>query len=84
MSNDRDYPDENDGYIEDVRDGYAVILDGTHIGTYTRLNRAQASLYLAMERTRYWPNLWRVNERGNTDQFVFESYSVRYLDNGFV
>lgn len=77
-------PDESDDYISDDRDGYSVTHDERNIGTYPTLRRAEACLYLARARSNYWPNIWRVNERGNTTLCVFDSHVLRATDIGYV
>jgi len=79
-----DTPDDDDGFIGETDRGYAVSLAGKHIGTFSRARRAEACLYLELERAQYWPNLWRVNERGNMEQFAFDSHLARDTGNGLV
>jgi hypothetical protein len=84
MQDERDIPDESDGFIIDSRSGYIAMLDGREVGTSDRQRRAEALLYCAMARACYWPNLWSVNERGNHEQFAFDSHVARHIDNGYV
>lgn len=58
---------EDDAYISDDRDGYAVSFEGRHLGTFERETRARAAISLEMRRTGYYPDVWHVNERGSID-----------------
>lgn len=77
-------PEDDDDYIGDDRDGYAVSHGGTYIGTYARYERAVAALYLARERSKYWPNIWQVNDHGNVTLCVFDSHNLRQTNTAYV
>jgi hypothetical protein len=87
MSDDDDYPyvpENDDDYISDDRGGYAVSHAGRYVGTYERYERAGAALYLARARSQYWPNVWYVNDHGNTTLCVFEGHNLRETDTAYV
>lgn len=81
---DEDYPAEDDDYIGDDRDGYAVTHAGRYVGTYETERRAAAALYLAREASCYWPNVWYVNDHGNTTLCVFDGHLLRFTDTAYV
>lgn len=82
---DHDYPDfETDDYIGDDYHGYHAIHDGRSLGSFPSFNRAVAALYLARESDSYWPNVWYVNERGNTTLCVFDGHNLRFTDTAYV
>ena len=84
MNEDAYYPEEDDDYIGDDRAGYAVSHAGKYIGTYERWTRAVAALYIARERSQYWPNVWEVNDHGNTTLCVFDGHSLKQTDTAYV
>ena len=60
-------PDEDDGFIDDGRgDRYDVSFAGKHIGTRGNMDAAVGLIVNEMKASQYWPNVWYVNERGNT------------------
>ena len=46
---------------------YRVALDGEHVGRADDFDDALVLGLEAMERAKYWPNVFYVNERGNVD-----------------
>jgi hypothetical protein len=79
-----DRPEEEDDYITDARAGYRVTSAGAHVGTFSSERRAAAALYLERARSSCWPNVWRVNERGNATLCVFDGHNLRATEVGFV
>jgi hypothetical protein len=79
-----DEPDDQDDFITDARDGYSVSSCGRHVGTFSSERRAEAALYLERARSSYWPNVWRINERGNATLCVFDGHILRATEIGFV
>lgn len=55
---------EDDAYITDDRDGYAVSFEGKYLGTFPRYNRARAAISLAMRKGGFFPSVWHCTERG--------------------
>ena len=57
--------------ISDTRHGhYDIVLEGKHVETAGSMEEAILSALLFMEKNQYWPNVFYVNERGNTDLLV--------------
>lgn len=79
-----DHPDEEDDYISETREGYAVSRGIHHLDTFRSRRRAEACLYLARVRSGYWPNVWYVNERGNVTLCVFDSHVLRFTETAYV
>lgn len=81
-------PEESDGYVNEPAYGSCVVaLDGKTIGTAGDVESAFALLARAMRDASYWPNVWHVNERGNTTLVVIEDYDTgayRFTDTAFV
>ena len=57
---------------------YSVSVDGCHIFTETSEQLAHRMLHSHLERLAYWPNVWAVNERGNTDLLVWNPDTREY------
>jgi hypothetical protein len=54
--------------IGDARSGgYSVTLDGGFVGSKSDFDAALVLGLEAMERAKYWPNVFHVNERGNVN-----------------
>jgi len=77
-------PDEYDAYIYDAPRGYGVTFHHKHVGTYARERQAEAAVYLAMIRSNYFPNVWRVNDHGNMTLCYFDSHVLRFTDTAYV
>lgn len=62
------------GYIVgDARDGgYDVALEGRRLDHFSDYDDALVFILEHMEKTKYWPNVFYVNERGNTDQLTLK------------
>jgi hypothetical protein len=84
VEEDLDRPDESDDYIGETRDGYSVSSDCRHLGTYKTERRAAAALYLHRLQSNWWPNIWSINERGNTMLMVFDGHVLRGTNVGYV
>lgn len=65
MADDAIYPEEEDAYIFDVPNGYAVQYDGKHISMRDSMDAAVGELVNCFSRDNYWPNVWYVNDHGN-------------------
>ncbi len=59
-------PDEDDMYILDVPNGYVVQYEGKHVSMLSTMDAAVGDLVGIMQRDSYWPNVWYVNDHGNT------------------
>lgn len=55
---------EDDATVEFSRGEYVLHVGYEHIGSYPRETRARAAMRLWSERNGFFPNLWRVGERG--------------------
>ena len=54
--------------VHDARGGgYDVSFSGKHLGHFKSRGGALAAIVREMDRSKYWPNVFHVNERGNTD-----------------
>lgn len=53
--------------IGDSRSGYSVSLEGKHLEDFKDYDEALKFAAQKMEDGKYWPNVFHVNERGNTD-----------------
>lgn len=53
--------------ISDARGGYRVTLDGKYVDNARDFDDALLLGLEAMERAKYYPNVFYVNERGNID-----------------
>jgi hypothetical protein len=62
--------------IGDTRRGYSVSFDGKHIGDFNDFDDALAAGVQKMHDSKYFPNVFHVNERGNTDQLTVK-FKVR-------
>jgi hypothetical protein len=64
---------ENNAVIQETRGGYELVIDGKLIEKFTSkkhdspLEAAFRYARLWMNKHKYWPNLYLVNERGNVD-----------------
>lgn len=64
---DQPHPDESDGYVNEPAYGSCVVsLDGRNIGQSADVEDAFRILANRMREGNYFPNVWHVNERGNT------------------
>ena len=53
--------------IVDSKRGYSVSFSGKHVGDFSDFDEALAAGVLEMHSSQYFPNVFYVNERGNTD-----------------
>ncbi len=54
--------------IQDRRGGgYSIGLEGKYVGEAGSFDDAISVAYKIMEKNQYWPNVFYVNDRGNTD-----------------
>jgi hypothetical protein len=53
--------------VGDSRNGYSVSFSGKHIGDFDDFDEALTAGVREMHRSQYFPNVFYVNERGNTD-----------------
>jgi hypothetical protein len=53
--------------IGDERGGYSVSLEGKYLGSFKSFDKALIFAEQHMHDHSYWPNVFYVNERGNTD-----------------
>jgi hypothetical protein len=67
--------------IGDSRSGYSVSLEDKHLEDFKDYDEALKFAVQKMEDDSYWPNLFHVNERGNTDLL---SYKVKKNKKGKV
>ena len=59
---------EDGAVVQDARrGGYDVSFSGRHLGHFKSRGGALAAIVREMDRSKYWPNVFHVNERGNTD-----------------
>lgn len=59
--------------------GYDVSFTGRHLGHFKSRGGAFRAIAEKMEREKYWPNVFFVNDHGNTDLFA-----IRIAENGKV
>ena len=60
-------PADDDYIISDTRGGYAIGTELSLVGTADTFTEALRVIRAKMDRTNYSPDVWYVNERGNTD-----------------
>lgn len=77
-------PDEEDAFITESRGGYFVTVEGRYVGTYTRWTRAAAAIYLHTHQERFFPNVWDVNERGNTTLLQWQGHRLVHTSIAYV
>ena len=80
-------PDEHDGYVNEPAYGSCVVsLDGRNIGQAPDVEGAFRILANRMREGNYFPNVWHVNERGNTTlvSLDVETGSYVFTDTGYV
>ena len=59
---------DDDFTIQDARaGGYEVFQAGRRVGRPSSIETALEMVRARMERERFYPNIWYVNDRGNTD-----------------
>jgi hypothetical protein len=69
---------ENGMVIGEARGGkYAVSLDGRHLDSFSDFDKALKFAAQKMEDSKYWPNVFFVNERGNTDLLALKTKVVK-------
>jgi hypothetical protein len=71
MSDDENItPEEDDAYILDVPNGYAVSYEGKHVSMRDSMDAAVGELVSIMQRDSFYPNVWFVNDHGNQTLLV--------------
>jgi hypothetical protein len=75
IASERIIPEEHDAFIDDSRSAGRcdASIDGKHLGTRGDVAGAVSLLLFEMERTSYWPNVWLVNDHGNTTLVILDS-----------
>jgi hypothetical protein len=63
--------------IADVRGRLSVSMEGRHVETVGSMGEALKLAEDEMERRRYWPNVFYVNDHGNVDLIVLKPKRVK-------
>jgi hypothetical protein len=58
---------EDAAVIQEARRGYDAALAGDRIGNFDGVEEALKALVREMNRSKYWPEIYSINERGNVD-----------------
>lgn len=65
MTDEQVFPEDDDAFICDVRDGYSISCERKYIATHDSMDAAVGALVDCFTRDNYWPNVWYVNDHGN-------------------
>lgn len=60
-------PDESDAFYwpsGPLGSRTSASMDGRYLGEFSTDRRARAAIRLEMSRTRFWPNVWHVDDHG--------------------
>ncbi len=78
-----DRPQVDDGFVSEGSSGPALVqLDSRVIGSAPDVETGMRILARAMRETSYFPNVWYVNERGNTEQVALDLDTGAYTFEG--
>lgn len=69
---DDDEPDDDDAFITDTSRGYSIAYAGKFLGECSEWDDAVAMVREAMDAGKFWPNVWHINDHGNTDLVTIE------------
>jgi hypothetical protein len=78
---------ESDAFISETRDGFSVSSEQFHLGTFADIDAAREFLVSWTNEHNYFPEMWEVNERGNTELLVVDPENpatLKHAGTGYV